>query len=165
MIIKSRLGFRGIFIVECFDNQGNLKWREVAGNLVVNDGLDHALDVIFAGATQIDPWYLGLKNAGAVAASDTLSSHAGWTEFTDYTGNRKTFNENAPSGQSIDNVGNPASFSINNTGTVSGALLASVASGTVGILFCAVNFATPRDVISGDTVNVTYTLTTGDDGV
>jgi hypothetical protein len=33
----------GIFDVECFDKDGDLKWRDQAPNLVVNAGLNHLL--------------------------------------------------------------------------------------------------------------------------
>jgi hypothetical protein len=46
------------------------------------------------------------------------------------------------------------------TYTVSGAFLCSVATGTSGILFSASEFSAPgdRSVVSGDTLNVTYTF-------
>ena len=45
-------------------------------------------------------------------------------------------------------------------GTVAGAFLASVATGTSGILFSASDFQSPGDrvVVSGDTLNVVYTF-------
>jgi len=62
------------------------KWHAVAENLVVNVGLQHILDVVFAGDesahANIDPWYVGLTAADpSPAAADTMASHAGWTEF------------------------------------------------------------------------------------
>lgn len=164
--LKDGFRFAGYFKAECFDKDGNLKWVESGRNLVVNDGLDHALDVIFHGAAQIDPWYVGTKTAsGGILATDSLSAHPGWTEFVGYTGNRKEYVEGAVSGQSISNSASPASFDINATGTVAGAFLCSVASSNVGLLFSVVDFATTRSVDSGDVVNVTYSLTTSDDGI
>jgi hypothetical protein len=50
-------------------------------------------------------------------------------------------------------------FNINNTTTVAGAFLASVASGTSGILFSAGDFTGgDKLVANGDTLNVTYTF-------
>ena len=61
----------------------------------------------------------------------------------------------------IDNSGAPSSFSISGLGgVVAGAFLATVDSGTSGILFSEANFESPGDrtVVSGDTLNVTYTF-------
>jgi len=49
-------------------------------------------------------------------------------------------------------------------GTVAGAFLASINTGTSGKLFCAADFSTSRSVDNGDTLNVTYTLSAADDG-
>ena len=164
--LKDGMHFMGFFVAECYSPDGGLKWRETGKNLVVNEGLNHALDVIFHGSSQVSPWYTGVKTAsGGITATDVLSAHGGWTEFTDYSGNRKEYVESAASGQSIDNTGSPASFSITGSGTVAGAFLCSVASGSAGVLFCCADFATTRTVDSGDTVNVSYTLTSADDGV
>jgi hypothetical protein len=55
-----------------------------------------------------------------------------------------------------------AVFNINATSTVGGAFLTSnsTKSGTTGTLFSAADFQSPgdRSVASGDTLNVTYTL-------
>jgi hypothetical protein len=160
-------GFKigGIFEVECRDADGNLKWFERVHNLVTYEGLDHLLNVHFHGTTQVTTWYVGLKNTGTVANSDILSSHGGWTEFTSYSGDRKEFVEGAASSRTISNTGNAASFSITGSGTVYGAFIASAATGTTGTLFSAVDFSSSRSVGSGDTINVTYTISSADDGV
>jgi hypothetical protein len=57
----------------------------------------------------------------------------------------------------IDNSASPASFSINATSTIAGAFLASVSSGTSGILFSAGDFTGgDKTVDSGDSLSVTY---------
>ncbi len=59
----------------------------------------------------------------------------------------------------IDNSASPAVFNINNTTTVAGAFLATVASGTSGILFSEGDFTGgDKLVANGDTLNVTYTF-------
>jgi len=160
-------GFRigGIFNFECRDANQNLLWTEEVHNLVTNVGLDNVLDVYLHATAATATWYVGLKGAGAVVAGDTLASHSNWTEFTDYTGDRQAYVEGAASGQSIDNSGSPAAFPITDTGTVAGAFLASVATTTSGVLFAAVDFSASRSVTSGDTINVTYTISCADDGV
>lgn len=157
----------GVYKVECFGPDGQLKWQEeFAPNLVVNQGLQDMNAQYFTGAAYTAAWYVGLINntpAPAYVAGDTLASHAGWAEFTGYTGNRKAavFGTATTADPSvIDNSGSPAQFAINATGTIAGAFLASAATGTSGVLFSEANFSAPgaRVVASGDTLNVTYTF-------
>lgn len=155
----------GVFEIVCMDRDGRIKWRETAHNLVTNEGLNQMLNVQLHGTTQVSPWYVGLKGAGTVAAGDTLASHAGWSEITDYTGDRQEYVEAEASSQSITNSANKASFAITGTVTVAGAFLATVASGTAGILLCAVDFSSSKNLASGDTLDVTYTIPLADDGV
>lgn len=133
--------------------------------MIVNEGCNHILDVQFHETTQVTTWYVLLKGTGAVAAGDTLASHGSWSEVTDYTGTRKEFVEAAASSKSISNSGNAASFSINGNCSVYGAGLASVTSGSAGKLFNAVDFSSSRTLASGDTLNITMTISSADDGV
>jgi hypothetical protein len=155
---------KGFFEFECFDKFGNLKWRDKGFNDVVNEGLDHILDVVLHGDTPTSPWYVGLTDGTpTVAAADTMASHAGWTEVTDYSGNRQEYVEAAASGQSITNSASKASFSITGTATVGGAFLTADATGTAGVLLCAVAFTGgDKSVANGDTLQVTYTLSAAD---
>jgi hypothetical protein len=99
--------------------------------------------------------------APSYAAADTLASHAGWAETTDYTGNRKpvTFAAATTADPSvITNSALPSQFSMDDTVTVAGAFLANVDTGTSGILFSVSSFQSPgdRNVVNGDTLSVTY---------
>lgn len=142
-------------------------------NLVVNQGVEHALDVSLSNGTQESAWYVMLKDSGAVAAGDTYQQVGGtnaWDEVTDYTeGTRPTWTDGGVSGKSLDNSGSPASFSINATVTVDGcALVSSNVKSDVGAgetLFAAADFASAKSLSSGDTLEVTYTITGDDDGV
>ena len=61
----------------------------------------------------------------------------------------------------ISNSAAPSSFTISGAGgVVAGAFLCTVSSGTSGVLFSASDFQAPGDrtVVSGDTLNVTYTF-------
>ena len=162
---KSGVRGGGVFHVQCFDKDGNLKWEDKAHNLVVNEGLQDMNTEYFKGVSYNAAWYLGLvtgPGAGnTYAAGDTLASHIGWTEDTNYSGNRKTatFGTATTADPSvIDNSGSPAQFSMTGTTTIAGAFLASVDTGTSGVLFSVSNFQSPgdRSVVSGDTINVTY---------
>jgi hypothetical protein len=159
----------GIFTVQCFDKEGNLKWTEEKHNLVVNVGLQDMNTKYFSGSSYTAAWYIGLYGAGASntpAASDTMSSHAGWTEVVAYSQATRpacTFGTATTADPSvITNSASPATFSINGTTTVGGAFLTSdsTKSGTTGTLFSASDFQSPgdRSVVSGDTLTVTYTF-------
>jgi len=158
----------GRFLMECYDKDGLLKWSAESQNLVVNVGLQYMAGTALTSTTQITSWFIGLYGAGASntpAAGDTMSSHAGWTEVTPYSGTRPaaTFAAATNANPSVvTNSASPASFSINATQTVGGAFLVSnsTAGGSTGTLFSAADFQSPgdRNVVSGDTLNVTYTF-------
>ncbi|MDE2472921.1 MAG: hypothetical protein KGL35_30470 [Bradyrhizobium sp.] len=144
-----------LYVLECRGPDGALKWREEIPNVVTTGGKDDLLDKYFAGSAYTAAWYMGLLN-GTPAATDTLASHTGWTEQTPYTGNRPAITWSSASGGS--KAGSAVSYSITASATVSGAFLASVNTGTAGILYSAGNFSSSRTVASGDTLNVTPTM-------
>lgn len=153
--------FKGLFTVTCYDKDGNFKWKEENKNLIVNEGLYHILDVIFTSAAQTDPWYTGLCSASpSPSAADTMASHSGWVEFTDYDeATRPEFSDSRTLSQ-VDNDGSEAEFTINvDSSTVGGAFLTSdnTVGGSSGTLLCASAFtAGNRAVNSGDTLKVEY---------
>jgi hypothetical protein len=156
----------GVFTVQCHDKDGNLKWEVAQPNLVVNEGLAFMNDTFFSGSGYTKSWYLGLISGTnpTIAGADTLASHIGWTEVpvtTGYSGNRKavTFGSATSADPSVC-AGGSVSFAMLGTYVVSGAFLCTVASGTSGTLFSASEFEAPgdRSVVSGDTLNVTYTF-------
>lgn len=156
------LGLKNIWEVVCRDSEGNEKWREVNKNLVTTVGLNHVLSSTLDGATQITAWYVGLKGAGSAAAGDTMASHSGWAEIVAYSqAVRQTLTLGTAAAGSIDNTASKATYSINGTATVAGAFINSnsAKSGTAGTLYGVVDFGSSRAVISGDTLEVTVTLT------
>lgn len=158
----------GKFKLECFDQQGNLKWVAEKSNLVVNVGLAQMANCTLAGSTQITQWYVGLYGAQASnnpAAADTAVSHPGWTEITPYgnpTRPQAVFVAGvAASPTVVTNSASPASFLINATSTIGGAFIISnnTKGGVAGVLFSAADFTTAdRAVALGDVLNVTYTF-------
>lgn len=163
---KSAAG--GVYHVQCFDKDGNLKWEDKTHNLVVNQGLQDMNAKYFSGSTYTASFFVGLITGPASGTSfiagDTLATHAGWTEYTDYSGARKAavFGTATTADPSvISTSASPASFSISGAGgVIAGAFLCSVSSGTSGVLFSESDFQSPGDrtVVSGDTLNVTYTF-------
>ena len=164
---QEQAGFGGVFKVTCVDAEGNLKWEDEFHNLVVNEGLQDLNTKYFKGATYTAAWFLGLVtgpgSGTTFAAGDTLATHAGWTEYTAYSGTRKavTFGTATLADPSvISNSGSSSQFVITAPGgTIGGAFLCSVTSGTSGILFSAGDFTGGDKIVAAtDTINVTYTF-------
>jgi len=161
----------GRFTATCYDSEGNLKWEEHFPNLVVNVGKIDLLNKYFAGSAYTAAWYLGLVNGGTSPtynASDTMSSHSGWTEVTGYSNATRpaaSFGSATASGGGAGSAGtgtistSATAFNINATNTVAGAFLttSNTIGGTTGTLFSAGSFASSRSVLSGDVLNVTWT--------
>ena len=145
-----------VFEIECVGPDGQVKWRETVRNLVMTAGKTDIIDKYLKGSAYTAAWYLILKGAGSIAAGDTLASHAGWTEVTPYAGNRPGITWGTTSGGS--NMATAVAISINATATVAGAGCCTVNTGTSGVLYNMSDFAASRSVASGDTLNVTPTL-------
>lgn len=162
------VGVGGVYQVECVGADGKVKWTDTFHNLVVNTGLQDMTSKYFSGSSYTAAFYLGLVtgpgSGTSYAAGDTLASHAGWTENTNYSGSRKAavFGTATTANPSVvTNSASPASFTMNATVTIAGAFLCTVSSGTSGILYSAGDFTGgDKSVDSGDTLNVTYTLST-----
>lgn len=158
------VNFHNVYEIECYDPAGELKWSEKIFNLVVNVGLDDVLDKYFKGSTYTSAHYVGLTDGTpTVAAGDTMASHAGWTEIVAYTeATREALTLGTVSSQSVDNSASKASYSINGTATVGGVFVTTdnTKSGTTGTLYGGGAFTGgDKSVASGDTLNVTVTLT------
>lgn len=149
-----------LYQVECLDSTGKIKWVEEFHNLVVDAGLNDSLDKHLKGSSYTAAWYVGLTDGTPTfAAGDTMGSHAGWVEITAYADNRKALTLGSVASKSVDNSASKASFAINNSATVGGAFINTAATGTAGILYGGGAFTADRTVASGDTINVTVTLT------
>ena len=158
METTANLGLTNIWNVTCLDSDGNVKWNEEKKNLITTVGLNHILDTQFHAGTATTTWYIGLKGAGTPVAGDTMASHAAWSEIVAYSGDRKEWTEGAASGGSMTNASS-VDFSITGTATIAGAFLNTASTGTAGTLYGVVDFASARSVISGDTLQVTVTVT------
>ena len=94
-----------------------------------------------------------------------MGSHSTWGELTPYSqSTRQTLTLGSITGtttSTCDNSSSKATFSINGTSTIVGAFLSSSDSkgASGGSLYGVVDFASSRAVLSGDTLEVTVTLT------
>lgn len=134
-------------------------------NDITNQGKNSIFNVYFFDATQIasTSWFAGLiSNSGysALAAADTMSSHAGWTELTGYSqATRPLWGQGTAASQQITNA-SPITFDINASGTVKGVFIVSNSTkgGTTGTLWATALFAADVPVSNGDQLKATYTV-------
>jgi hypothetical protein len=156
---------KGRFRVEHTDKDGKLKGIYEFNNDIVNVGKNDILGVYFSGASQTgsSSWVIGLiSNSGysALAAGDTMASHAGWTEFTSYSqSTRVAWGPGSASSQSVTNA-SPATFDISGSGTVKGIFVVNqnTKGGTTGTLWATALFSADVPVTNGDQLKVTYTV-------
>lgn len=146
---------------ECV-RDGKIIWVDEGPNLIVTTGRNKLLDETLSGSGYTAAWYMGLiDNAGfsAIAAADTMASHAGWAESTAYDeGARPTISFAAAS------AGSKATsaavvFTISGTVTINGVFITTVSTkgGSTGTLFAGKSFSATRAVVDNDVLNVTYT--------
>jgi hypothetical protein len=174
------VGVEGFYHVVCRDADGNIKWEDQFPNLVNAVGKQLMFDTLLSGTsyTTVGP-YLGLISGASptFTAADTMTSHAGWTEFIAYTVGgsavRGTANFSAAAtstGTTPTNVTTKTAAAITYTitgagGTVGGCFLVTGSgasasqSNTGGTLYSAGAFATAKVTTVGDTVSVTYSTT------
>lgn len=152
--------------VLCFDKDGNLKWEDVAENLVTNQGINDLMMKYFKGAAYTAAHYVGIVSGASpvFAGTDTAASHAGWTEYTSYSeANRPTLVLPTFTGTSVDNSASRAIFTCTGANaTVSGAFIATSngKGGTAGILYSEALFTQGNKLVSaGDILSVLATLT------
>ncbi len=159
----------GVYTAECYDKDGNLKWSDTIENLTTNVGRLLLLNSFFAnvgGGTFV----MGLMGTGTPSYTDTQASHAGWLEVggvnaPTYSGTRKTptYATATNANPSVLTTSAPVVFNMTGSGTVAGAFIniggSATIDSTTGTLFSAGDFTGgSKTVTSGDTINVTYTL-------
>lgn len=175
------VGVEGHYHVECRDKDGNLKWEETIPNLVNAVGKELMLNTLLRTSgtyTTVGP-FLGLVSGSSPTfgtGSDTMSSHGGWTEFTNYTvggsavRGTAVFSAASSTGSTPSNVTTCAATAITFTitgggGTVGGCFLVTgtgavdTQGSTAGTLYSAGAFSTAKTTTAGDTIAVTYSTT------
>ena len=174
--IKKRDGakFRGIFEFDVYDKDGKLTNHVKSHNIVTDEGLDHILDVVLHGATQITTWYCVLFESNTTPDGSETYAVPVYTECTAYDeATRPAYVEAAASGQSITNSANKAVFTFNASKTIYGAALVGGGSAATtkgntaggGTLLCCAKFTSSQAVVDDNVGNLTYTIGSADDGV
>lgn len=128
-------------------------------------GINEFLDSTLHGSSQNATWYVGLiSNSGftGLAAADTMSSHAGWTEATGYSeSTRPEWTEGAAANGAITATA-PAVFSFTSTQVIIGAFLVSNSTkgGTTGNLKTSTRwlFSSARTLNSGQKLALTLSI-------
>lgn len=162
----------GQYSVKCFDKDGNLKWEDIIENVVTTVGKNLALDTYLEGsAYTVTGPFMGLISSttySAVAAADTMTSHAGWLEAgiantPTYSSGRKTCVWSAASAGSKA-LSASLVFAITGTGTVKGCFIVfgtgalSTVDNTAGTLYSAGLFTGgDKSVVNTDSLSVSYT--------
>lgn len=136
-------------------------------NMVVDQGLNYALNAAFGQTSAVASWYIGLFEGNYTPTSAvTAATIAGLaTECTAYTaGSRPAWTTVSATAKQLTNGASRASFVFDATKTIYGAFLvsSSTKSGTSGTLFSAARFTTAKQVDSADELLVTYVLTAAD---
>ena len=157
-----RINISGCWYYVAKDPDGQVLWTDFSHNIVVNEGLNHMLDVTLHNQTATTTWYIGYHNGTETyAATDTLASNA-WDEWTNYTpGTRPEWTEGAASSQSITNGTAVTITSSGDSQSVKGAFLAASAtkSETASILFNVDQFSGGNKTLNtSETLDTTVTI-------
>lgn len=147
-----------------------LKWRQKDNNLVLNGGLDYILDAGLSGGTPITSWYVGLLAATPSPIATWTATEIGTNDFVDYDeAALQAWTEAGVSSQLITNTASKAVFTISvNSSSIGGAFLISTSTKATpaGTVFSAVAFTGGNKAADdGDSLQVTYQITSADDGV
>lgn len=163
---ETRLAMSGKYIGQII-RKGQVIEEFEFENLVVDQGLNYALNASFGQTSALTSWYIGLFEGNYTpVAGVTAATIAGLsTETTAYTSaTRPAWTTVASTAKQLTNGASRASFTFNATKTIYGAFLASSStkSGTSGTLFSAARFTTAKTVDADDELLVTYVLTAAD---
>lgn len=150
--------------------------REWVPNIVTNEGLNHLLDATLSAATQITAWYVAVSKSNTTPLATHTYAAPGYTEIAgtdvDET-TRQAWTDAGPSSQSITNSASPAVYTAKTNVTAYGSslvgggsaptTLANTAGG--GKLYSSSLYASSKALVDNDTLTITYTLGSADDGV
>ena len=134
-----------------------------SSNGIITATINDLFDVYFSNGAPQAAWYLGLiADTGftALAATDTMASHAGWTEAVGYSGSRPAW---APGNAANGVKTNPtaAEFTITTEEALRGMFVTSnnTKGGTTGTLWATGAFdAGSTTVPAGQTLKLFYEL-------
>lgn len=161
----SKLDFEGIFNFELYRNKKLIEKfnfsngiTKVGKNYILNAGFNSG-SIIAQGS-----WVISLIDGATtptLSAEDTMGSHGGWSEFTDYSeSTRQAWGPSTATAQLVTNA-SLVVFNISADGTVAGIMICSnnTKAGTSGTLWSTGLFPSALPVVgSVDDIKVTYNL-------
>lgn len=141
---------------------GKILYEEIKENLIPTVGLNNILTQYYKGSAYTAAWYAGITGATpSPAAGDTMASHGGWTEVTNYDeANRLTLTFGTVSAGSV--AASAVDFTISATVTVGGAFMVdnNTKGGSTGTLSGVVAFSGGnRSCVDNDIIRLTVTCT------
>src|SRR4051812_13790640 len=160
----------GRFSAICRSADGEELWSEEFDNLITTVGKNLLLDSLSTASATAE--YMGLISSAsfsAVAAGDTMASHAGWleagsTNAPTISGTRNTCAWSAAAA-GVKALSAGLVFTFTGSGTVQGAFIVggtgAVATllSTAGTLYSAGTLGTPQPVINTNTLTLSYSTT------
>lgn len=163
------LKLSGNWTVECV-RDGKVIWVEKGKNIIPTEGLNHILNVAIGTASKSQAWYIGIfKNNYTPLSTNTAANSLGLNGLYgeaqdaeyDPPSDRPTYTVSSATGGVISNAAAKAEFQIKQALTIYGAFITNTQAknSTSGVLLAAKKFDTPRNVVSGDIVYVTYEIT------
>lgn len=165
------MGLTGIVTLKHFREDKLIYQNEESHNLLVDQGLNHFLNVVMGVDAKITTWYVGIfVNNVTPAAADTPGAQLGAAgtygegQDADYDlplTNKPEYIDVPATAKVMTNGASPASFTIAATLTIFGAFISSVSAktATTGTLLAAKQFDASRAVIDNDILTVQYDIT------
>lgn len=154
----------GVYHFECV-RDGKVIWSEVCPNTVTTEGKNAMLDKFLGLGTAYAAIAMGLHTTVGNASS-TYATPSPQVESVVYSNSTRGVPSFSAASAGSKATSAAVSFTINGSATITGAFMALGASGVTtksdtaatAILLSTGSFGASRAVISGDTLNVTYSL-------
>lgn len=156
----------GWYDVECIGADGEVKWRDTAHNTVTTEGKNAMLDKFLGLASAYAAIAVGLHTTVGNASS-TYATPSPQVESVVYSNSTRGVPSFSSASSGSKATSSAVSFTINGSATITGCFMALGASGVTtksdtaatAILLSTGTFSGgSRSVVSGDTLNVTYSL-------
>jgi hypothetical protein len=168
------VGVKGYVVAECFDANGNLRWRDEGYNAITGQNLTLTRDVMWISGSTVKDFYIGLFVSDYTPANpctltgDSASpswatatfTEASWAAYA-----RQAYVEATNGSYGVSNSASKASFTLPGTGgpwNVYGAFMHNeLSANTTGdILYFVKRFTTsPRALQNSDVLEITYNIT------
>ncbi len=149
------------YIVDCYGEDGFLKWSESTPNIVVNEGVDYLFNTAFLNSDTSN-WFAGLVKSGDGVAEDTMDNHS----FIEYLGWVNTlrpllvFEASNPRTSEKNIISRAVTFTIGTTDTITGAYMTTRQGkdDIDGKLYGVTSFRKAHDLIPGDSISMSIII-------